>query len=207
MKPLLVTGPDSTLRNVYTLAKQAFPERRVEMLFITSIDYYRFDLSGLQNFEPQIWDVCIAVNEFYINDVRRALHDAVTVLGYQPASVISPRADIDPSAVIGANAVIYGGCVVGANVLIGHHCVLRGNVVLSEDVVLGDYCSLEANVAIREGATVGNFATICANSTVSRMSRVGQHCYLNLQRQYSGIIPDMTSYSQIFQHPIQVFSN
>jgi len=207
MRPLLVSGPDSTLRNVYTLAKQAFPGRRVEMLFIPSADYYRFDLTGLKDFDPQEWDICVAVNEFYINDVRRALHDAVAILGYQCASVISPRADVDPSAVIGANAVIYGGCVVGANVLIGHHCVLRGNVVLSEDVVLGDYVSLEANVAIREGATVGSFTTICANSSVARISRIGQYCYLNHQRQYSGTIVDMTFYSPNFQHPIQVFSS
>jgi acetyltransferase-like isoleucine patch superfamily enzyme len=204
MKALLVLGPDSSLRGVHAIALQAWPQRQVEMLAIPSTDYYRFDLSGLADFDPRQWQVCVAVNEFYINDVRRALQEEVASLGYEPASVISPRADIDPTAVLGDNLVIASGCVVGPHVTLGDHCVLRPNVVLSEDVVLGRFVTLEANVAIREGASVGDFTTVCANSSLARMTRVGAHCYLNLQRHYSGHIADMTFDSPMFESPVRV---
>lgn len=204
MKPLLVLGPDSTLRNVFALAQQAYPQRRIEMLAIPSRQYYLFDLSGLEAYSAEEWDVCLAVNEFYINDVRRALHDAVSALGYRNNSVISPRAEIDPGATIGDNAVIYPGCVIGPNAVLGKHCVLRANVVLAEDVTLGDYVTLEANVALRELANVGSFSTVCANSSLMRLTQVGRHCYLNIQRQYSGVIADMTWFSPAFQNPVRV---
>lgn len=204
MKSLLVLGPDSSLRGIYSIAQQAWPQRQVEMLAIASTDYYHFDLSGLADFDPQQWQVCVVVNEFYINDVRRALREEIVALGYEPASIISPRADVDPTAVLGENVIIQSGCAVGANVTIGGYCVLRPNVVISEDVVLGSFVTLEANVAIREGATVGNFTTICANSSLARMTRVGAHCYLNLQRHYSASIADMTFYSPMFECPVRV---
>ncbi|CAG8867889.1 UDP-3-O-(3-hydroxymyristoyl)glucosamine N-acyltransferase [Pseudomonas fluorescens] len=204
MKSLLVLGPDSSLRGIHAIAQQAWPQRRIEMLTIPSTDYYHFDLSGLAVFDPRQWQVCVAVNEFYINDVRRALQEKIVALGYEPASVLSPRADIDPSAVLGDNVIVASGCVIGANVTLGSYTVLRPNVVLSEDVVLGRFVTLEANVAIREGASVGDFTTVCANSSLARMTRVGVHCYLNLQRHYSGSIADMTFYSPMFESPVRV---
>ncbi|MCE0911076.1 MULTISPECIES: hypothetical protein [Pseudomonas] len=204
MKSLLVLGPDSSLQGIYAMACQAWAGRQVEMLSIPSTDYYHFDLRGLERFDPREWQVCVAVNEFYINDVRRALQERVRALGYEPASVVSPRADIDPTAQLGDNVIIQAGCVVGANAQVGAYCVLRPNVVLSENVVLGDFVTLEANVAIREGASVGRLTTICANSSVARMTRIGAHCYLNLQRHYSGSIDDMTFFSPMFESPVQV---
>jgi UDP-3-O-[3-hydroxymyristoyl] glucosamine N-acyltransferase len=89
---------------------------------------------------------------------------------------------------------------------VGDYGVLRANVVLSEDVVLGDYVTLEANVSIREKCQVGRFTTICANSSLGRTTEVGEHCYLNLPRQYTGKIPDATFYSPMFENPVRVFS-
>ncbi|MFU7556928.1 hypothetical protein ACM9NO_29670, partial [Pseudomonas paraeruginosa] len=85
-------------------------------------------------FDPQEWQVCVVVNEFYINDVRRALAEAIAALGYEPASVVSPRAEIDPTAVLGDNVIVQSGCAIGPNATLGEYCVLRPNVVLSEDV-------------------------------------------------------------------------
>ena len=206
MKPLLVTGPDSTLRDVYALACLAHPAREVVMLGLPTSDYYKFDLTGLAAYPPKQWDVCIAVNEFYINDVRRSLHETLRSLGYTAVSAISPNAQIDSTAVLGENVIVYAGCSIGASVFIGHHAVLRPNVVLSEDVEVGAYVTLEANVAVREGAKIGSFTTICANSSLARMTEVGKHCYLNLSQQYAGQIPSCTFYSPAFQNPVQVLS-
>lgn len=205
-RPLLVLGPDSTLRDTCALARQAHPDRHVTMLPIPSEDYYSFDLEGLSDFPPHAWDVCIAVNEFYVNDVRRALHAQTDALGYRSVALISPHAHVAADAVVGTNTIIHAGCFVGAGCTLGHHCVLRPNVVLCEDVTLGDYVTLEANVSVREQSRVGSFTTLCANTSLARMSDVGAHCYLNIPRQYGGRIPDCTFYSPAFENPVRILS-
>lgn len=205
-KNLLVVGPDSSLRDVFSLARDANPGRRVEMLHLPSRDYYFFDLDGLAAYLPSDWDVCLAVNEFYINDVRRALHELVLAGGYKCATVISPRAHVDPSVEMGEGVVIHAGCSVGAGGQIGELAVLRPNVVLSEEVTVGRYVTLEANVSVRERSSIGDFSTICANSSLARLSRVGTHCYLNVPRQYSGEIAACTFYSSAFQGPVRVLT-
>lgn len=206
MKSLLIAGPDSTLQDTYTLATQLFPHRHVELYLIPSKDYYDFDLTGLTRFPPEQWDLCIAVNEFYINDVRRALHEQVAELGYSAESLVSPHAHVDGSVVYGENTIIHAGCFIGAGSMLGHHCTLRPNVVLGENVQLGNYVTLEANVSIRELCKVGDCSTICANSSLVRSTEVGAHCYLNLPQQYMGSIPPCTFYSPMFQNPVRVLS-
>jgi len=203
-KHLLVAGPDGSLRDVFALASEAYPGRKVELLHIPSRDYYYFDLEPLAAYPANEWDLCLAVNEFYINDVRRALHERVVSLGYQCVSAISPRAHVDASVALGDNVVIHAGSFVGAGGQIGDLVVLRPNVVLAEEVAVGSYVTLEANVAVREKSKIGNFTTVCANSSLARGTRVGAHCYLNLPQQYSGDIIACTFYSPAFENPVRV---
>lgn len=204
LKGLLVLGPDSGLRDVFSLAQEAHAGRRVDALHVPSRDYYFFELGALDNYPSDAWDVCLAVNEFYINDVRRALRELVVARGYQLVGAISPNARIDPSVSMGENVVVHSGCFVGAGSQVGDLAVLRPNVVLSEDVFIGRFVTLEANVSVREGSVIGNFTTICANSSLARMTRVGEHCYLNIPKLYSGEIASGTFYSGMFENPVRV---
>lgn len=204
MEPLLIAGPDSTLTDAYELAASIWPGRRLEQLHIPSRDYYRFDLSVLQDYPAEQWALALAVNEFYINDVRRALRDQVAPLGYAFTSLISPRAHVSASAQVGSNAVIHAGSFIGAHSKLGDFCCLRPNVVLAENVQLGDFVTLEANVAVREHAMVGSFVTVCAGSSLARSTQVGAHSYLNLPQQYGGAIPAGSFFSPLFPNPVQV---
>lgn len=206
MKGLLVAGPDGILRDTFSLAVEANPHRCVEMVHTPATDYYDFDMTGLVIFSPYQWDICIAVNEFYINDVRRALHELVSQIGYKSVSLVSPRARLDNNATVGFNSLVHAGCFIGADCTIGHHCVLHPNVVLSEGVCIGNYVTLEANVSIREKSKIGDYTTICANSSVARMTDVGAHCYLNLPQQYAGLIEACTFFSPAFPRPVRVLS-
>lgn len=206
MEPLLIAGPDSTLSDAHDLAKEIWPTRSIVQLHIPSKDYYQFDLSVFEQYSAQQWQIALAVNEFYINDVRRALHEHVKAMGYHFISLISPRARVSSNARIGSNTIIHAGCFVGAGSTLGHHCVLRPNTVLCEEVTLGDYVTLEANVSVRELSTIGSFTTLCANTSLARMTHVGAHCYLNIPRQYGGQIPDCTFYSPSFENPVHVLS-
>ncbi len=204
MRPLLITGPDSTLSDTYELAMETWPNRKIEKFFIPSKDYYDFNISGLQEYSPLDWDIVVAVNEFYINDVRRALQQKISNLGYSFNSIVSPKANISSTATIGDNAIIHSGCFIGNNSKIGNHCVLKPNVVLSENITIENFVTLEANVAIRELCSIGNFVTVCANSSILRSTKIEDHCYLNLTQQYSGEISAGTFFSPFFPEPIRI---
>jgi UDP-3-O-[3-hydroxymyristoyl] glucosamine N-acyltransferase len=100
---------------------------------------------------------------------------------------VHPRANVDPTAVVGENTVIYPGVCVGPGVRIGRDCVLYPNVVIYEDCVIGDRVMIHAGTVIgvdgfgyathagvhhkipqAGNVTIGDDVEIGANCTIAR---------------------------------------
>ena len=74
----------------------------------------------------------------------------VRLHGYRqhPHAGIHPRANVDPSAVIGENTVIYPGVYVGPRTRIGRDCILYPNAVIYNDCLIGNRVIIHANASI-----------------------------------------------------------
>ena len=66
---------------------------------------------------------------------------------FHPTSIISIKANIDPSSVIGPN------CVIGENVKIGKKCKLISNVVIDGNTTIGDGCDSVSYTHLRAHET------------------------------------------------------
>lgn len=76
------------------------------------------------------------------------------------------RADIHPSASIGAEPNIAPGVSIAANAVIGDRCTLYPGCYIGQDVRLGHDCILYPNVVIYDYCELGNRVTIHAGSVV-----------------------------------------
>ncbi len=63
-------------------------------------------------------------------------------------SYISPRANIDETAVLGEGCRIEAGAFIGKNVVLGARCDVRANAVIEEGVQFGDDCIIGANATV-----------------------------------------------------------
>jgi len=69
---------------------------------------------------------------------------------------IMKGAQVDSTAVLGADVTIHPGCVVGRDVVIGRGSILHPGVVLYEGVHVGEDSVLHAGVIVREGCRIGH---------------------------------------------------
>jgi UDP-3-O-[3-hydroxymyristoyl] glucosamine N-acyltransferase len=79
---------------------------------------------------------------------------------------VSPRANIAPSAAIGADCHIHDFVTVADNVRIGNGCVIYPCAYIGEGTQIGDGTIIDANVVIYENCRVGSRVIIHANATV-----------------------------------------
>jgi len=81
--------------------------------------------------------------------------------GIHPTAVVSPEAELDPTAVeVGAHVVIEGGVKIGAG------SSIRSGSYIAEGVVLGEGCLIHANVTIKEYCKLGNRVIIHSGSVI-----------------------------------------
>jgi UDP-3-O-[3-hydroxymyristoyl] glucosamine N-acyltransferase len=86
-------------------------------------------------------------------DPYYAFSRAVVMLhGYRkhPHQGVSPRANVDPTATIGAGTIVYPGVFIGPRTRVGSNCIIYPNAVIYDDCVIGDRVIIHAN------ATIGN---------------------------------------------------
>jgi UDP-3-O-[3-hydroxymyristoyl] glucosamine N-acyltransferase len=79
---------------------------------------------------------------------------------------VSPRANIAPSAVIGADCHIHDFVTIADDVRIGNGCVLYPCVYIGPGTEIGDGTVIEANAVVYEECRVGSRVIIHANATI-----------------------------------------
>lgn len=102
--------------------------------------------------------------------VRYSLFNLYSSVGFNFATVISRRAFISPSAIIGRGIVIQSG------------------VNVSSFTTIGDFVKLNTNANIMHDSNIGSFTTVAPNSVVLGRVKIGSSVYLGAN---STILPNI----------------
>lgn len=62
--------------------------------------------------------------------------------------VISPRANIDETAILGEGCCVEAGAYIGKHVVLGNRCHIKANAVIDDGVQMGDDCTVGANATV-----------------------------------------------------------
>lgn len=107
--------------------------------------------------------------------VRKNLVDYYSALGFDFATVVSPRARISKSATIGKGAVIQDGVNVSSSSIIGSFVKLNVNANVMHDNVIGDYTTIAPNAVLLGNVNIDKCTYIGANSTILPGIGIGEH--------------------------------
>lgn len=93
---------------------------------------------------------------------------AILLHGHRPhlRTGHSPKASIDPSAVLGPDTHVHDFVTIRERVRVGRGCVFYPGVFIGPDTVLGDECILYPNAVIYDGCSIGHRVILQANATV-----------------------------------------
>lgn len=105
--------------------------------------------------------------------VREKLSELYSQIGFQFATVISPKAIISRSAKIGRGTVIQACVNVSAGSTIGDFVKLNTYANIMHDDVVGNFATIAPNAVLLGYVHIGESAYIGANSTVLSRVRIG----------------------------------
>ena len=133
-------GPLVTINDVAPL-DAARPD---EISFFDNVKYreqLRVTNAGACILSPAAANDAPASTILLLNESPYKAYARVAQLFYpeqKPAKMISPKADIDPTAKIGADCIVESGAVIGPGVVIGMQCRIGANAVISH-AIIGDH--------------------------------------------------------------------
>jgi sugar O-acyltransferase (sialic acid O-acetyltransferase NeuD family) len=113
------------------------------------------------------------------NHVRRQEFARLCELGWEPITVIHPRATVSTSVNIGAGTVVFAGAIINAQTTIGNNCIVNTGATIDHDCMIGDHvhiapgANLAGTVTVEEGAFIGIGTCIIPKMTIGHWSTVG----------------------------------
>ena len=98
--------------------------------------------------------------------VKQKLADYYNKVGFKFAKIISPRACVSKSAIIGQGVVIQSGVNISSSAVIGNFCKLNFNCNIMHDVIIGDYSVIAPNAVILGRSKIGAKTYVGACSVI-----------------------------------------
>ena len=106
--------------------------------------------------------------------IREKLFQLYSQAGFEFATIISPKANISRSTIIGRGTVIQSGVNVSAATTIGNFVKLNTNANVMHDNVVGDFTTIAPNAVLLGYVNIEKSASIGANSTVLPHLSIGE---------------------------------
>jgi sugar O-acyltransferase (sialic acid O-acetyltransferase NeuD family) len=124
----------------------------------------------------------ITIGQIKNPDARAEIYNKLSSKGFEFVTVISPRAYVAKSAMIGYGTIIMHDALVNANAIIGNNCILNTKALVEHDSKVKDHthvstaavvngnCIVEklsfigSNAIIRQGVTVPERSLVSAGS-------------------------------------------
>lgn len=185
MKHLLIVGARGWGREVYNecIINSAYlgGEYDVKGFLDSKIDA----LDGLRGEYPPI--LCAPEEyDIQIDDIffialgdpiwRKHYANLIENKGGKFHTIISDKASVFPTAIIGEGSFIGGWTSISDNVTLGKHVILHGFSSLGHDVKVGDYSSLLSYTFLGGYADVGTLSTINPKAMIIPHKKVGNNC-------------------------------
>lgn len=139
-------------------------------------DYYGCPILGTDEDAEQLFreysDCCVVLTPD-LPKVREKLHELYSQIGFQFATVISPKAIISRNAKIGKGTVIQACVNVSAGSTIGDFVKLNTYANIMHDDVVGNYATIAPNAVLLGYVHVEESSYIGANSTILPHIKIG----------------------------------
>ena len=143
-----------------------------------------------EKFPPDRYSVHVAINPQFLNRARAKLFLEMKEKGYSFATYVSPRAFVDPSAVLGDNVFIFEDNVIQRDCVIGDNTVLWSGNHIGHRSRVGQHVFISSHVVLSDSTQIGDYSFLGVNSSFVPMVKVGQDCTIGAGATVTSDVPD-----------------
>lgn len=127
----------------------------------------------LDTLNPDDVRIVNAMGSISSTAARHRLHDAAASRGFTLATVIHPRAFIDPTAVLFDGVQVLAGTLINVGVRIGEGALINSGAILEHDSVVGAHTHIAPGAVIAGDVVVESLAHIGMGAMILQGLKVG----------------------------------
>jgi len=139
-------------------------------------DYCEYPIIGTDTDAPKLLEKFRTTPLILSPDLpttRKKIADYYEGLGYSFVSVISPKAEVSKSVIIGKGVIIQTGVNVSANARLGNFVRLNTKSNIMHDCKIDNYTTVAPSAVVLGRVNIGKYCYVGANSTILPHINIG----------------------------------
>jgi len=134
----------------------------------------------------------ITLGQIKSADRRVKLFQHLRSLGFELATIISPRAYVSKNASLGVGTIVMHNSLVNAGAKIGNNCILNTKSLVEHDAIIEDHCHISTSCIVNGGTHVRERTFLGSNSTIKEYITIGKNCVVGAGEKVLSDLPEKT---------------
>lgn len=122
----------------------------------------------------------ITVGQIQTAEPRVRLYTEAIAHGLRLPTVISPRAYLSQSAVLGSGTILMHESVVNAGAKVGTNCIINTGAIIEHGAAVGANCHISTGVILNGDVSVGDQSFIGSGSLIKESVSIGERCVIGM---------------------------
>ncbi len=128
----------------------------------------------------------ITVGHIKSYKVRKKLYELVSNNGGKHAIVISPRAYVSSSAVIGQGTIVMHDALVNVDANVGVNCIVNTKALIEHDAVIENHCHISTASVVNGGTLIREGSFLGSNAVTKEYVETMQADFINAGSLFRG---------------------
>ena len=109
----------------------------------------------------------ITIGQIKSSEKRVRIYETIKKFGGNLPIVISPKAYVSPSAIIGEGTIIMHNSLINSKAVIGKGCIINTGALVEHEVSIGDFCHISTHAIANGQVVIGNHSFLGSNSVIA----------------------------------------
>ena len=182
MKPLLLIGGGGHCRSCCDVIEAEGKYKIagiIEQAGGNSESVFDYQILGNDNDLSELVKKCstalITVGQIKNADLRVRLFQQLRGIGFELATIISPRAYVSKNATLGAGTIVMHDALINTGAKIGNNCILNTKSLVEHDAIVEDHCHISTSSVINGGTIIREQTFIGSNTITKEYITIGDN--------------------------------
>jgi sugar O-acyltransferase (sialic acid O-acetyltransferase NeuD family) len=126
---------------------------------------------------------------------RMRIFHALKASGFVLPALVSPRAHVARSAVLGEGTIVMHGAHVGPDARIGANTIVNSRALIEHDALVGSHCHIATSACVNGGVSVGDRSLIGSGAVCREGTSIGTDCIVGMGTRVLKPLPDGTLFT------------
>lgn len=126
--------------------------------------------NDLSNFRQAYF--LITIGQIKNSEPKKRICQQLVSKGLQLATIISPKAYVSRTAVIGAGTIVMHHAVVNSSAKIADNNIINTGAIIEHETSIGSHCHISTSSVVNGGCKIGNGVFVGSNAVIANQIKI-----------------------------------